>query len=339
MTKTLLKTFLIFGTLCFMITGCEKKEEDSTETPIAATPLKVTYVASNVTLKGGHDGKIDVTASGGTKPYTYSWYHGPVKEDLIDLKAGKYAVTVTDGAKASLKIYVTITEPEKYPQLGCKGLTSITDSRDGKTYKVVEIGNAECKQCWMAENLNIGTMVMDYEAGEPHRVTAGVDGVIAKYCNDNNPDTCAKYGGLYDWWSMIHDRQTNSIDPTEIKGICPTGWHLPTDEEWTILSNYVNGQHPDKVGTALKSKTDWFESKNGTDELGFKALPGGLRGTNGGFSLPGKNAYFWSSTETSGSTAWPREIYYGGPELNRFQSAGYKIRGMSVRCVKDSAYE
>ena len=115
---------------------------------------------------------------------------------------------------------------------------SFTDKRDGKTYRTVKIG----KQTWMVENLN-------------HKTGSSV-------CYDNEESNCQKDGRLYDWNTALN--------------ACPAGWHLPSDAEWTALTDFVGGE--ETVGTKLKSKTGWSTGKNykvATDDYGFSALPGG----------------------------------------------------------------
>ena len=116
-----------------------------------------------------------------------------------------------------------------------KKASQLTDKRDGKTYKTVKIGTQE----WMAENLAYKPSSGNYWA----------------YDDDNS--NVAKYGYLYDWETA--------------KKVCPSGWHLPSDEEWTTLTDYLGGE--DVAGTKMKSTSGWKEDGNGTNESGFSALP------------------------------------------------------------------
>jgi uncharacterized protein (TIGR02145 family) len=171
-----------------------------------------------------------------------------------------------------------------------------TDSRDNKTYKTVKIST----QTWMAENLA-------YKANS---------GCWAYEDNTNNVD---KYGYLYDWETA--------------KSICPKGWHLPSDEEWTTLTDFLGGAN--LVADAMKATTGWTESLLfvPTNESGFTAVPAGSRDKEGKFGLQGSSAFFWSSTAASGEFATARALYYINGVVNH--SNRYRICGHSVRCIKD----
>jgi len=175
---------------------------------------------------------------------------------------------------------------------------SFTDKRDGKKYRTVKIG----KQTWMAENLN-------YKTGE-------------SVCYDNKESNCQKYGRLYDW-------------KTAMKA-CPAGWHLPSDKEWTALTDFVGGE--DTAGTKLKSKTGWSTDKGyeaATDDYGFSALPGGGCWNDGNFFTAGSGGYWWSATEGGASNARYRIMLY----CNDYVSSrwDFKTYMFSLRCVRDSA--
>jgi len=120
---------------------------------------------------------------------------------------------------------------------------TITDSRDLKTYNTVEIGT----QCWMAENLNIGTRVNGSVTQTP--------GAIEKYCFDNSESNCNVYGGLYQWPEMMDYATTPGV-----QGICLSGWHIPTVDEWTILITYLGGNST--AGNEMKETgtTHWANS-------------------------------------------------------------------------------
>ena len=179
----------------------------------------------------------------------------------------------------------------------------LKDSRDGKTYKTVKIG----KQVWMAENLN-------YQTGKSK-------------CYDNKPENCDKYGRLYVWRDAVT--------------ACPEGWHLPNKQELEDLRTLAGQKAGDikKAGTVLKSTTGWKDddgkSGNGTDGLGFGALPAGYyRSGNDSFYDEGSYAFFWSSTEYGSSLAYGLGLRYG----REYAGVNYnsKGNGFSVRCVKNN---
>jgi uncharacterized protein (TIGR02145 family) len=173
---------------------------------------------------------------------------------------------------------------------------TFTDPRDGKVYKTVKIGN----QIWMAENLAYAPSSGNYWA----------------YDNDNsNVET---YGYLYDWETACD--------------VCPDGWHLPTDAEWTELTDYLG----ENAGGKLKETgtTHWNTPNTGaTNETGFTALPGGYRNYDGSFDIVGYTGYWWSATEYNATNAWYRGMYYHNSYVNRNNL--YKKVGFSVRCVRD----
>ena len=205
-----------------------------------------------------------------------------------------------------------------------------TDLRDGQTYNTVQIGD----QCWMAENMNIGTMIN----GSEEMIE---NGVIEKYCYNDNTENCDEYGGLYQWNEMM---QYTTIPG--VQGICPDGWHIPTDDEWKILEGTVDSQYP--VGDPiwnntgyrgfdaclnLKSINGWYSGGNGNDLFDFTTLPVGYRHFNGYFSSLGNVGDFWSSTEYDINNAWARGLHYNSDGV--FRVAINSNYGFSVRCLMD----
>jgi uncharacterized protein (TIGR02145 family) len=179
---------------------------------------------------------------------------------------------------------------------------TLTDSRDGKTYRIIAMGT----QTWMAENLN-------YNAPSSR-------------CYNDGPANCDKYGRLYNWATAL--------------SVCPDGWHLPSDDEWTRLTIYVGSD------AAVKLKVidgwDWNnwngadESGNGTDYYGFSALPSGERYPNGTFTNIGFYTMWWSTID-----GWNNETLASTRGLNSINKNGVinqqinKLSLISVRCIKD----
>jgi len=186
---------------------------------------------------------------------------------------------------------------------------SFTDPRDKKTYKTVKIGT----QTWMAENLN-------YNAK-------------GSKCYDNKSANCDKYGRLYSWETS--------------KSVCPAGWHLPSDAEWTLMIDFVGGKKI--AGTKLKAKSGWNEiyyenqkneSGNGEDKFGFSALPGGHGNSDGTFHSFGVSGFggegiWWSATDIN-NDVWPRSMYNRSDYVDRDDDFD-KPYLLSVRCVQDNA--
>ena len=209
---------------------------------------------------------------------------------------------------------------------------TLTDDRDGQTYKTVKIG----EQWWMAENLNYRYIQQTYNGGE---------GDSSSYCYDNDPANCEKYGRLYLWSAamdsagIISDNTANgcgygeicNLDNVKVRGVCPEGWHLPDSTEWNTLFTTVGGQAT--AGTMLKSTEGWYSKGNGSDAYSFSALPAGNRDVDGGYNLVGGNALFWSSTEDNSSLAYFMILYYCDDDAGLFNIN--KGNGFSVRCLKD----
>jgi uncharacterized protein (TIGR02145 family) len=200
----------------------------------------------------------------------------------------------------------------------------IIDERDGHYYNTVQINTL----CWMADNLNIGTMIQGTNNMENNSI-------FEKYCNSNNSANCDVYGGLYQWNEMM---QYTSMEGSQ--GICPLGWHLPTDAEATLVINYLGGETV--AGGKMKSSGTiedgtglWYAPNFGaTNESGFSALPGGYRNDEGYFyENLGINAFFWTSTGIFSDNAWSYFLYYGNPEVTH--SSASTVWGLSVRCIKD----
>jgi len=201
---------------------------------------------------------------------------------------------------------------------------------EGQAYNTIQIFS----QCWLKENLNVGEMINGpFEQSD--------NGIIEKYCYYNQPDSCTKYGGLYQWNEMMQ----YTIQPGA-QGICPPGWHVPTDEEWKVLEGAVDSQHRvgdyiweytgwrgTDAGTNLKSTSDWYGNGNGIDLFGFSGMPGGFRHNNGDFANVGDFGYWLTSTEYSIITAWAHDIYYTRSDV--YRSYQRKDYGHSVRCIMD----
>jgi len=196
--------------------------------------------------------------------------------------------------------------------------TSITygtlrDSRDTNVYKTVTIGT----QTWMAENLNYWT--------------------DSSRCYGNSNDSCVKYGRLYTWADVMalpNSYNTTAWNGSDVKhqGICPAGWHIPSDAEWTTLTTYIGGES--SAGTKLKSTNGWTSFGNGgTDAYGFRAIPGGNFYRTYSDSV-GFYGYWWSSTENNAINAWLRfmNVYNTGMYRDRYLGKSY---GFSLRCTKD----
>lgn len=200
---------------------------------------------------------------------------------------------------------------------------------DGNVYEIITIGD----QLWMAENLK----VTHYRNGD--EIPTGwpsYNGAYAVYNGD--PSHTDIYGNLYNWYAVDDSR-----------GVCPEGYHVPTDEEWTELESYLGmaeselydyGYRGTDQGSQLAGNADlWvdgaLENNENFGSSGFLALPGGYRYYgNGAYGDMGNGGYFWSASEGSSDGAWYRALYYFNSAV--YRNVNNKRGGFSVRCVKDS---
>ena len=180
----------------------------------------------------------------------------------------------------------------------------------GKFYHTVKIGD----QCWMAENLDVGTMVTGITNQTDNDTTE-------KYCYNNDPVNCALYGGLYQWNEAMQYVTTEGA-----QGICPPGWHIPTYAEFQTFRTAVGFD-----GNALKAVGQGTLGGAGTNTSGFSALLAGSR--YGGFGDLGYNAVFWSSTEHDAAYAGYLYLYYDSGYILLYDVSKYN--GFSVRCLED----
>ena len=262
---------------------------------------------------------------------------------IINPADGLQVYNTTDG-----KLYIYVTVLGKWRQLdyGMSSLSSdcgfpITDARDGKTYNTVLIGS----QCWMAENINIGIRI----DGQYDQFN---NGLIEKYCYNDDTLNCDTYGALYQWAEVVQylNGATNTTSwspvPTgNVQGICPAGWHLPTDDEWKTLEMIIG------MSQSVADQTSWRGTEEGsklkevgtthwnspnayaTNASGFTALPAGYHDGTEPFNLLGNAGYWWSSTENSDTQTWVRTVVYDHGQV--FRGLNNKSLGFSVRCLKN----
>ncbi|MGB4789969.1 MAG: fibrobacter succinogenes major paralogous domain-containing protein, partial [Bacteroidales bacterium] len=217
----------------------------------------------------------------------------------------------------------------------CEFPCGFTVSYDGVTYNTVQIGN----QCWFKENLrttkyNDGTSITNITNNNTWATTSSG----AYCCYSNSTSNCSTYGALYNWYAVNTGK------------LCPSGWHVPSDAEWTTLTNYLSanstywcGSNSSYIAKSLASTTSWNSSTttcavgnnlSANNSTGFSALPGGYRYySDGSFDGLGGCGYWWSSTEYDGSKAWNRNL--GFIYAIVYRDNGSKRYGFSVRCLRD----
>ena len=240
-------------------------------------------------------------------------------EESSSSEAKSSSSSVTQQSSSSKKVESSsskVTEPVEPAEVTTG---TMTDSRDGQTYKTVTIGT----QTWMAENLNYET--------------------VDSYCCNDNESNCTTYGRLYTWAAAMDSVGTWSTNgkgcgfgktctPTyPVRGVCPEGWHLPIEAEFETLVAAVGGKST--AGKMLKSTSGWNSSCNGTDAFAFSALPAGNRDIYGRYLNEGYGANFWSSTENNSNYAYYMALYCSRDVAGL--NGNYKSLGFSVRCVKD----
>jgi uncharacterized protein (TIGR02145 family) len=189
---------------------------------------------------------------------------------------------------------------------------------DDNAYPTVQIGD----QCWLRENLRTSR----YRNGEDIPVIeedslwlSTSAGAFAYYTNDPDQDTLE--GMLYNHFALSDNR-----------GLCPTGWHVPSDAEWTTLQEYIS--RGDKEGGALKDTLEWdFPNAGAANLMGFRARAAGFRAATGGFGGQGIHGFWWSTSPAEPGKAWSRQLNYASTSM--FRNANFLLFGMSVRCLKD----
>ncbi|MFZ8836443.1 MAG: fibrobacter succinogenes major paralogous domain-containing protein [Flavobacteriales bacterium] len=240
------------------------------------------------------------------------------------------------------KIHSIVAAIAFFSSIDAKGQGCEPVTYDGYTYKVVQIGD----QCWFAENLrtrryaNGDAIPVDSsdeqlsEMNQGARVVYGED----ERCNNKSPD-----GDACDpnWSLKEYGRLYNSLAMNDGRGLCPSGWHVPTDGEFMALEmelgvsevecNKVFWRGTDQ-GTQLKATYGWNDDGNGENSSGFSGLPGGVRLFDGRFRGAGSYGVWWSSSP-AGSEFWNRTLFDVGSDITRHNSGSGTF--LSVRCLKD----
>ena len=234
------------------------------------------------------------------------------------------ATNATDTVWGEVKNFTT--EPAATFTCG----TSTVKDVDNNEYNTVQIGD----QCWMKENLRTSTN------------TAGTGNIYTPTTSGYDVNT---YGRLYDWKAMMQGALYSDANPSGVQGICPAGWHVPSDAEWTQLTTYVGSQSEYQCGgrsniiaKALASTTGWTTSiatcavgntPADNNATGFSAVPAGCYYASDGYSDFGGCAYFWSTTQVISNYAYNQGLYYSNASVPRSNS--HVNYGFSVRCLKD----
>ena len=255
------------------------------------------------------------------------------KQSSSSEKSGKSSSSVNDVSSSSLNGFDWNLPKEAYlnPDID---YGTMTDERDGQVYKTVKIGD----QTWMAENLNF----------DPGQGGSGDYKYRWSWCYDNKKKNCDVGGRLYTWAAAIDslklandvenpiecgDRKYCDSLPTRIRGVCVEGWHLPSRDEWNDL--VMMAVDTANAGRIFKSLTGWVNGGNGTDSLGFSALPVGYYQDNGKYYGAGGISRMWSSQSVNDLFATEMGFNSNSNGFVLNFGVGYKSFAYSVRCVKD----
>jgi uncharacterized protein (TIGR02145 family) len=318
--KQIVKIFFLFAIIVsFNFYSC-KKEPD----PLALTTVSASAITYSTAISGGNitsDGGSAITSRG----VCWSISQGPTTSDSKTEDGsgtGTFSSTLTDLTPETsyyVRAYATNSEGTNYGDEVSFTTGQLTDI-NGNVYNTVTIGT----QVWMKENL---------------KATKYNDGADIPYVTDNNTwfqtndpgytwynNDEATYGGIYgamyNWYTVNTGK------------LCPGGWHVPTDAEWTILTDFPGGE--EIAGGKLKEAgTEHWGSPNteATNESGFTALPGGYLNNGGNFYSIGFRGDWWTSTMKDNVYVWRRTLQLNSGNISRYDNN--KNFGLSVRCIKD----
>ena len=353
-----LLTALIAGVFILSLSSCSK---DTTPTVPVVPSLTTTYATEITDTSAKISGEITRDGGGSITE------RGVCYDTLPDPTFSKHTVHSGSGSGAFECILTGLNQRTQYyyktyavnsAGIGysdqrtvyisgpCPGLPTITDPRDSNVYNTVQIGS----QCWMAENLNIGTRIN----GDQYQFN---NSVIEKYCYDDLESNCDTYGGLYQWAEAVQylNGATNStiwspVPTGYVQGICPEGWHIPSIYEWRDLRLFLSFGYLEAFSGSKMRSTGTIQEGNGlwlspnyaaNNESGFTAIPGGILEKNHiGILFKGisESAQFWSSLSID-TTPWYTIrtnciwLRYSNDMADAFGQ--YKKYGLSVRCLKD----
>lgn len=354
-TAILIFPFLILGLFLILNTGCKKEDDD--DKALIQIPAVTTEEVSGITQFSAVCGGT-VTSDFGSpvKARGVCWSTG-LTPTIADNKtndgagAGSFTSSVTGLAANTtyyVRAYATNSNGTGYGStmsFTTYEANTFIDNRDGSAYRFVAIGS----QVWMAENLRYLPYVVETGTQSvtfPYYYVYGYSGTVA---NDAKATANYKrYGVLYNWAAVMHGEGASSANPSEVQGICPDGWHLPSDNEWKTLEMYLGMSQAqanafDDRGTDEGGKlkeagvVHWKAPNTGaTNSSGFTALPGGVLSTDSIFISVGEIGSWWSTTQGSGAAnfmASYRALSFWNSQVNR--DFAVKKIGLSVRCVRD----
>jgi len=335
-----------------LLAACNEKENE------APTVYLVTPVDGEILTQGGvipvkamaddEDGSIteliiyvegEEVESSESSTLIYNW-------NTADLEVGEYVLSALarddEDKSDAVNIWVTLDSPGGFnPDLSYGTISDI----DGNSYGTIEIGT----QIWMAENLK----VTKYPDGSPIMQISdetewnGMTPDIQAYCwYDNLTEYSDTSGALYTWAAAMNGELSSDSIPSGVQGVCPDGWHIPSDAEWKVLEMVLGMSQADAdtydwrgsdEGGQLKETgfSNWEKpNTGGSNSSGFTSVPGGFRSAQGNFYSIDQYAAFWSSREEAGTDkAWYRTLHFDKEQVYR-QYNDMRL-GLSVRCIED----
>ncbi|MBS1977757.1 MAG: fibrobacter succinogenes major paralogous domain-containing protein [Bacteroidetes bacterium] len=311
----------IIGAACVlvMMTQSCARQEPTPSLPDVATTA-VTSIGTNVALSGG----MIQSASGAevlSRGVCWSTHPYPTiqNEKTSDGNgSGTFSSSLT-GLQPNKDYYLRAyaVTPKGTSYGNSVAFSTLVTDNDGNVYHTVTIGI----QIWMTENLRVtqltdGTPIPEIKENKDWGFA---DFGLCWYENDA-PRYKNPYGALYDWNLVATGK------------LCPTGWHVPTDNDWTLLTNFLGGESG--AGDKLKERgaDHWLTFNEASNSSGFTAIPGGSRGFDGSFNSLGDGGGWWSSTPDGGNRSWGRFMASGSSSV--FRTSFQRMNGFSVRCIK-----
>ncbi|MDR0982195.1 MAG: SUMF1/EgtB/PvdO family nonheme iron enzyme [Culturomica sp.] len=321
-------------------------ERESAEVTTAIPNMAIVLTPASAKLDPCGPGSVIASIPYSPVPPVFTWTtetgtktgasYTPAYTDFADGTLTNRNVTIeclVEVGICSNKDTLTVAVSPLVPRLSFSCGDEFTDSRNGKIYPTKQIGT----QCWMTKNMNIGEKI-NGGVLTSHQVAG-----IQKICNNNDESNCTIYGGLYNWAETIngenigtgsaydataYNRKCATDGSGHTQGICPNGWHVPSDAEFMTL----------EIQLGMSSTTANTTGYRGTDQgtklksiSGWNGLLGGYANVNGTFGYFGTHGFWLSSTENSSLLAWRRELYNGEARAARY--ADDKSSGWSVRCL------
>lgn len=313
---------ILTGLVVILINSCKKDDHNS------QAPELTTNIVSNITSISAICGGVISDDEGATVTVRGVCWSTGITPTIADSKttdgtgAGSFTSNITGlsgNTTYYVRAYATSSDGTGYGSAMAFTTNPVVTDVDGNVYNTVIIGT----QLWMVENLKVTHFRNGDAIPNVTDATTWSNLTTGAYCDyANTPANSNDYGKIYNFYAVSDSRN-----------ICPTGWHVPSDAEWSVLTNYYSGESI--AGASLKETgySHWQTPNIGaTNVSGFTALPGGYCDYSGNFQNIGTDGYWWTSTE-NGDYDWDRSIDYNSIGVTR--GSDYSKLGFSVRCLKD----